>query len=110
MRFPFPWDQLRGRYVAVAVACVLLMGCARKLQIEVPASFHGKVRIVCTGLTSERTTTLRIDSSDVEAATCPARQADVVVTRAISGAPVETSVMWTTTGDGIVREILFDVK
>jgi hypothetical protein len=41
---------------------------------------------------------------------CPLRQMDTVVTRSGGGVPVNTAVMWTTTGDGLVREINFDVR
>jgi hypothetical protein len=90
---------------------VLLLGCARKVQIEVPANFHGRVHILCTGFTEDRSTNIHVDASGASnASTCPARQADTVVSRSGMAAPLETSVMWTTTGDGIVREITFDVR
>jgi hypothetical protein len=101
----------RNGGIALALASIALLGCARKVQIEVPADFHGRVHIVCGGLSVDRPGTLRIAASgDLEGTTCPARQADVVVTRLGSGAPVDTSVLWMTTGDGLVREITFDVK
>ena len=97
--------------IALALASVALLGCARKVQIEVPADFHGHVRIVCGGLSLDQPGTLRVArSGDLEGTTCPARQADAVVTRTGTGAPVDTSVLWMTTGDGLVREITFDVK
>ncbi len=103
---------VRTRHVSVvlAVVSVALLGCARKLQIEVPTGFRGRMHITCTGLTSDRTSLLRLTGSETTAATCPERQSDVVVVRANSQVPVDTSVMWTTTGDGLVREILFEVK
>lgn len=97
--------------IALALASIALLGCARKVQIEVPADFHGRVHIVCGGLSADRPGTLRVDGSgSMDGTTCPARQADAVVTRVGSGAPVDTSVMWMTTGDGLVREITFDVR
>ncbi len=96
---------------ALAVGSILLLGCARKVQIEIPASFHGHVRILCAGLTDDRASSLRVDADGhAMAATCPTRQIDAVVTRAGGREPVATNVMWTTTGDGLVREIAFDVK
>ncbi len=102
---------IRYSGIALAVASVLLLGCARKVQIEVPASFHGHVQVICTGLTEDRQTTLHVDETGVlSVATCPVRQTDTVVIRGGQSDPVETSVMWTTTGDGLVREITFDVR
>lgn len=95
---------------ALAAASALLLGCARRLQIEVPADFHGRVHITCTGLSSDRLTILRTFSGEVLAATCPERQSEVTVLRTGSPTPVDAAVLWTSTGDGIVREITFDVK
>ena len=101
----------RDAGLALALASVVLLGCARKVQIEIPADFHGRVHIVCGGLSTDKPGTLRVDGSgSLDGTTCPARQADVVVTRIGSGAPVDTSVLWMTTGDGLVREITFDVR
>ena len=108
-----PQSRSRNRHgcIALAITAIALLGCARKVQIEVPANFHGKVHILCTGLTEDRATNIRVDGSgSVAASTCPVRQTDTVVTRAGVAAPVDTSVMWTTTGDGLVREITFDVR
>ena len=111
MFFPLPTLRFRRAGVALAVASVLLLGCARKVQIEVPADFHGRVHILCQGLTYDRASTLRVDGTGaLTAATCPVRQTDAVVTRSGGAAPVDTSILWTTTGDGLVREIAFDVK
>jgi hypothetical protein len=107
---PFQFS-LRRSGSALAVASVLLLGCARKVQIEIPAGFHGHVRIACTGLSDDGSITLHVDDTgQVTAATCPVRQTDTIVTRSGAAGPVETSVMWTTTGDGLVREITFDVR
>ena len=108
-----PILQFRSRHgcVALAITGIALLGCARKVQIEVPANFHGRVHIVCTGLSEDRSTNIRVDGTgSVNASTCPVRQTDTVVSRAGAAAPVDTSVMWTTTGDGLVREITFDVR
>lgn len=102
--------RVRHISIALAVISVFLLGCARKLQIEVPVGYHGRVHITCTGLTTDRASLLRAAGGEVTAATCPERQADVVVTRSGDASPVDATVMWTTTGDGLVREILFDVK
>ena len=97
--------------IALALASIALLGCAHKVQIEVPANFHGRVHIVCGDLSTDRPGTLRVTGSgSMDGITCPARQADAVVTRTGTGAPVETSVLWITTGDGLVREITFDVR
>ena len=102
---------VRHAAIALAIASIALLGCARKLQIEIPAGFHGHVQITCAGLTMDRTGTLHVDHDGViTAVTCPARQAETVVTRAGEQAPVDTSIMWTTTGDGLVRAISFDVR
>lgn len=108
-----PRSQFRSRqgYVALALTGIALLGCARKVQIEVPENFHGRVHILCTGLSEDRSTNIHVDASgSVKASTCPVRQADTVVSRTGVVAPLETSVMWTTTGDGLVREISFDVR
>ena len=111
MKVPHTRSGARNGGIALALASIALLGCARKVQIEVPESFHGRVHIVCGGLSVDRPGTLRTNASgNLEGTTCPARQADVVVTRLGSGAPVDTSVLWMTTGDGLVREITFDVK
>jgi hypothetical protein len=105
--------HLSARHPAsvLAISSVVLLGCARKVQIEVPASFHGHVQIQCTGLSDDRSITLHVDATgQATTATCPVRQTDTVVTRAGMAGPVETSVMWTTTGDGLVRQIAFDVR
>jgi hypothetical protein len=97
--------------MALALGGIALLGCARKVQIEVPAGFHGHVHIVCGGLDTDQRGTLHVNASgNMEGITCPARQADVVVTRNGDGVPVDTSVLWMTTGDGLVREISFDVR
>jgi hypothetical protein len=107
-RFQF---SMRRSGSTLAVGSILLLGCARKVQIEVPANFHGHVQILCTGLSDDRSITLHVDATgQATAATCPVRQTDTVVTRDGMAGPVETSVMWTTTGDGLVREIAFDVR
>ncbi len=111
MKLPAAPCHARHAGIALALASIVLLGCARKVQIEIPAEFHGHVHIVCGGLNADRPGTLRISGSgSMDDVTCPARQADVVVTRAGAAQPVETSVMWTTTGDGLVREITFDVR
>ncbi len=102
---------VRNAGMTLALASLALLGCARKVQIEIPADFHGRVHIVCGGLTTDQRGTLHVDpSGSMEGITCPARQADAVVTRAGNGVPVDTSVLWMTTGDGLVREISFDVR
>ncbi|SEC35987.1 hypothetical protein [Terriglobus roseus] len=108
-----PRSRFRSRHACIAFALtgVVLMGCARKVQIEVPADFHGHVRILCTGLSEDRSTNIHVDATgSIKASTCPVRQTDTVVSRSGVGAPLETNVMWTTTGDGLVREITFDVR
>jgi hypothetical protein len=111
MIFPRNNFTIRRSGAVLAFAGIVLMGCARKVQIEVPANFHGTVHIRCTGLTEDRSTTIHLDASgETSAALCPVRQTDTVVTRAGMAAPVETNVMWTTTGDGLVREISFEVR
>jgi hypothetical protein len=105
--------RFRSRHACVALALtgIVLMGCARKVQIEVPANFHGHVRILCTGLSEDRSTNIHVDASgSIEASTCPVRQTDTVVSRMGVVGPLDTNVMWTTTGDGLVREITFDVR
>ena len=106
-------EHLRMQHagIALALASLLLLGCARKVQIEVPAGYQGHVHIVCAGLSQDRMGTLRVTGNgEVTMATCPERQADAVVMRTGSGTPLDATVMWTTTGDGLVREITFDVK
>jgi hypothetical protein len=94
----------------LALVCLASLGCTRKVLIEVPASFHGHVVIHCGVLTEDRSNVLRVDVDGTSAeAPCPVRQTDTLVTRANSGTPVETSVMWLTTGDGLVREMSFDI-
>lgn len=111
MSVSFTRLSLRHAGIGLALASVVLLGCARKVQIEVPADFHGRVHIFCGALSSDRPGTLHVDrSGSMEGTTCPARQADVTVTRSGNGVPVDTSVMWTTTGDGLVREIAFNVR
>jgi hypothetical protein len=101
----------RHAYIALAVTGIVLMGCARKVQIEVPEHFHGRVQIFCTGLTRDRSTNIHVDDSgSASVSTCPVRQTDAVVSRSGVAAPLDTTVMWTTTGDGLVREITFDVR
>lgn len=110
MTSPFTGRRVSYGGVVLATASVFLLGCARKLQVEVPAGFHGRVHITCAGLTSDRTTILHASGAELTTATCPERQAEVTVTRGGAATPLDTAVMWTTTGDGLVREIMFDVK
>lgn len=110
MSSPFTGRRASHAGVVLATASIFLLGCARKLQIEVPAGFHGRVHITCAGLSSDRTTTLHASGAELTTATCPERQAEVTVTRAGAATPLDSSVTWTTTGDGLVREIVFDVK
>ena len=111
-RFNFQLNlSVRHPAAVLAISSILLLGCARKVQIEVPASFHGHVQILCTGLSDDRSITLHVDATGkATTATCPVRQTDTVVARTGIDSPVETSVLWTTTGDGLVREINFDVQ
>ena len=111
MTLPRSRFQTRHAYVALAITGIVLMGCARKVQIEVPADFHGRVHILCTGLSEDRSTNIRVgETGSLNASSCPVRQTGTVISRAGASAPVDTNVMWTTTGDGIVREITFDVR
>lgn len=108
-----PRSRFRSRHgcVALALTGIVLLGCARKVQIDVPANFHGHVQILCTGLSEDRSTNIHVDASgSIKASTCPVRQTDTVVSRVGVVAPLDTSVIWTTTGDGLVREITFDVR
>jgi hypothetical protein len=90
MKVPLTRGGARNGGIALALASIALLGCARKVQIEVPADFHGRVRIVCGGLSADRPGTLRVAvSGSMEGTTCPARQADAVITRIGSGATVE---------------------
>jgi hypothetical protein len=105
-------QRFRIRHIgaAMVISSVVLLGCARKVMIQVPSDFHGHVRISCGALTEDGSTNLRVDSSGTMVdVTCPIRQAEAVVTRSGTGAPVETSVLWLTTGDGLVREMSFDI-
>lgn len=105
--------QLHKRNAAttMVVASVVLLGCAAKTQIQVPQGFHGTVHILCSGSSADRTANIRVDGTGSASVTnCPMRQTDAVVTRDGGATPVSTAVMWTTTGDGLVREINFDVR
>ena len=111
MRAAWLQPSLRYPVATLAVGSIVLLGCARKVQIQVPSGFHGHVTIACGGLSDDRSITLHVDArGQASAATCPMRQTDTVVTREDAAAPIETSILWTTTGDGIVREITFDVR
>ena len=96
---------------ALAASGIVLLGCANKVQIQVPANFHGHVHIVCNGITKDASTKIVVDSSGAaQVNDCPVRQTDAVVTEPGTATPVSTAIMWTTTGDGLVREINFDIR
>ncbi|MEG9433238.1 hypothetical protein JAO32_13105 [Terriglobus sp. ADX1] len=108
-----PATQLRKHHfvTALAVSGIVLLGCASKVQIQVPANFHGHVHIVCTGMTKDASSKIVVDNSGaVQVNDCPLRQTDAVVTEPGTATPVSTAIMWTTTGDGLVREINFDIR
>jgi hypothetical protein len=109
---PAPLQLYSHRYLGagLAIASVVLLGCARKVLIVVPTDVHGHVVIQCGDLKEAGNLTLRVTSSArLENATCPVRQVDTVITRTNSSNPIQTSVIWETTGDGLVREMSFDV-
>ncbi|MEK6397902.1 MAG: hypothetical protein V4734_07435 [Terriglobus sp.] len=111
MKNLLPSLQKRHGVAALAISGIILLGCASKVQIQVPAEFHGRVHIVCTGMTKDATAQIHVNADgSAQVNDCPLRQTDTVVTRANGGVPVNTAVMWTTTGDGLVREINFDVR
>ncbi len=102
----------RGRYLGLlfAIAGVILLVCARKVLILVPPNVHGHVVFKCGSLSEARSSTIRVNGSlTLDSATCPVRQAETVVSRTDAVTPQPVTVIWSTTGDGLVREISFDV-
>lgn len=85
------------------------IGCTREVHVEVPAGFHGHVEIQCGDVVQDKDSTIHVGTSGtLSGISCPARQGHLLISRP-DGSPIQTHEIWSTTGDGIVREISFDV-
>lgn len=91
------------------LCATVAIGCTREVHVEVPAGFHGHVEIACGDVVQDKDSTIRIgNSGTLSDISCPARQGHLLISRP-DGSPIQTHEIWSTTGDGIVREISFDV-
>lgn len=103
-------SKLDLRSTTVFALTMFLLGCSQTLQVEAPNTFHGKIRLLCgdlVGSSGSRRLTVGT-TGELTNVHCPSRQTHVQVVRP-NGTTIDVSGTWVTTGDGIVREITFDV-
>ncbi len=95
--------------LALILFAMAAIGCTREVHVEIPSSFHGHVEIQCGDVVQDKESTIRVDNSGtLSGISCPARQGHLLISRP-DGSPIQTHEIWSTTGDGIVRGISFDV-
>ncbi|SDF56101.1 hypothetical protein [Terriglobus roseus] len=105
-----PMPKLTRPLLTSLILCVSVsIGCTREVHVEVPAGFHGHVEIICGEVEQDQDSIIRVgESGTMSGVSCPARQGHLLIARP-NGQPIQTREIWSTTGDGIVREISFDV-
>ena len=95
--------------IAVFPLALVALGCGRTIHVQIPNDFHGQVRVVCGEIAKNQNPTLIVGNTGVLTdASCPTGQVPLQVRR-LNGTVVSTSAKWGITGDGIVREIGFEV-
>lgn len=108
MRIPPRFLQLFLPAIAVLLAASI--GCSHPLQIELPPGYTGKVSIFCDRLAGTGET-IRVGADGTAPnAVCPRSRQPLSIVR--NGQPVQpnSAPVWSTTGDGIVLAIDFEVR
>ncbi len=86
-----------------------MSGCSHPLEVDVPANVHGRVIVMCESF-SAAASPIRVNAEGLaEHAACPTSQSSLVVVR--DGQPVKpvSSPNWSTTGDGILLSVDFEL-
>lgn len=105
-------SHLRKAFVLSAVAVlVVVLGCSHSLEIDLPAGFAGRVSIFCERIGSAELAPIKIgaDGSAPHAA-CPRSRQAITVLRNGQLVHLVDEPHWSTTGDGIVLGIDFEVR
>lgn len=93
----------------VALLAVVI-GCSHAVQIDVPTGYTGKVTVLCDRF-ADVARPIAVGADGVaRQATCPRSRQSITVVRDGKAIPTVGDPHWTTTGDGIVLAVEFDVR
>ncbi len=105
-RFRLPVSALPATVVLLAV----IIGCSHPLEIDLPPGFTGKVSIFCERL-AEGGQPIRVGTDGTASkATCPRSREALTIVRGGQAIQPSGEPHWSTTGDGIVLGIDFEVR
>ena len=94
-----------------AAACLFAaaIGCSHPQEIDLTPGYTGKVTVLCDRF-SDDSRPIQVDADGIaRKATCPRSREPITVVR--DGKAMQTiDARWSTTGDGIVLAIDFDVR
>ena len=95
---------------ASAVLLAVIIGCSHPLEIDLPAGYTGKVSIFCERFAeSEQPIKVAADGTAPNAV-CPRSRETLTVIRGGQAIQTAGEPHWSTTGDGIVLGIQFEVR
>ena len=103
------WFRVVVWRVVGSASLLMVGGCSRSLEIDLPAGYHGHVAIFCEQLTRS-SRPIHVDGDgEAKNAMCPRAKTSLAVLR--DGIAVQPLSLpkWVVTGDGIVLSIEFDV-
>lgn len=98
---------------ALAAAAALLaaiIGCSHPLEVDLPSGYTGKVSIFCDRVGDiDRPVAVAADGTAPHAV-CPRSRQPITVLRGGQVIQPASEPQWSTTGDGIVLAVQFDVR
>lgn len=95
---------------STAALLAAVIGCSHPLQVEVPPGYTGKVTVFCSRL-AEDNGPIRVGADGfAQKAVCPRSRQALTVLRGGQAIRPVGEPQWSTTGDGIVLGIEFDVR
>jgi hypothetical protein len=105
-----PSRFLRFSLPVSAVLLAAVIGCSHPLEIDLPPGYTGKVSIFCERL-ADGSEPIRVGTDGTAPkATCPRSRQALSIVRGGQAIQPSSVPNWSTTGDGIVLAIDFDVR
>ena len=102
-RLPFASLPLAAGLLAV------IIGCSHPLEVDVPAGYTGKVTVLCDRFAEDgRPIQVGADGNAMKAV-CPRSRQTLVVVRGGQAIKPTSDPRWSTTGDGILLAVEFNV-
>ncbi len=95
---------------ATAVLLAAIIGCSHPLEVDLPPGYTGKVTVFCDRL-ADTSEPIRVGVDGMSPkAVCPRSREALTVVRGGQAIQPAGEPHWSTTGDGIVLGIEFDVR